>query len=175
MTKQTRKWMRVAILALLAGAVVYVVFSSLTMGKEKTLEMNETAPNFALTDLDGVKHVLEDYKGQGVFLNFWGTWCKPCEYEMPYIQSQYEVFKDKGVQVIAVNVNEAEFVVNKFVKRHGLTFPVVIDKDNQVQQRYLINPLPATYLIDKNGKVVDYTTGSLTEEKIQKMMEKIQP
>ena len=175
MTKQRRKWMRIAVLAILAGAVIYVVFSSLTMGKEKTIEMNENAPNFALTDLDGVKHVLEDYKGQGVFLNFWGTWCKPCEYEMPYIQSQYEEFKDKGVQVLAVNVNEADFVVNKFVKRHNLTFPVVIDRDNQVQHQYLIGALPATFLIDKNGKVIDYTTGSLTEEKIQKMMEKIQP
>ncbi len=85
------------------------------------------------------------------------------------------MFKDKGVQVLAVNVNESDFVVKKFVQRHGLTFPVVIDKDNQVQHQYLINPLPATFLIDKNGNVVDSTTGSLTEEKIQKMMEKIQP
>jgi peroxiredoxin len=175
LTKQRRKWMRILVLALLAGAVVYVLFSSLTLGKEKTLKINETAPNFALTDLDGVKHVLDDYKGQGVFLNFWGTWCKPCEYEMPYMQSQYEVFKDKGVQVLAVNVNESDFVVKNFVERHDLTFPVVIDKDNQVQHQYLIGSLPATFLIDKNGKVVDSTTGSLTEEKIQKMMEKIQP
>ncbi len=175
MTKQRRKWMRILVLALLAGAVVYVLFSSLTLGKEKTLKINETAPNFALTDLDGVKHVLDDYKGQGIFLNFWGTWCKPCEYEMPYMQSQYEVFKDKGVQVLAVNVNESDFVVKNFVERHDLTFPVVIDKDNQVQHQYLIGSLPATFLIDKNGKVVDSTTGSLTEEKIQKMMEKIQP
>ncbi len=78
MSKQRRKWMRIGVLAILTGAVIYVLFSSLTMDKEKTLKMNETAPNFALTDLEGVKHVLEDYKGQGVFLNFWGTWCKPC-------------------------------------------------------------------------------------------------
>ena len=71
---------------------------------------------FCLTDLEGVKHVLDDYKGQGVFLNFWGTWCKPCEYEMPYIQSQYERSKTKVYRYLAVNVNEADFVVKKFSK-----------------------------------------------------------
>ena len=175
MNKQKRFWMRTIILTVLASAVVYVVYSSLTMDKEKSLDNGDEAPNFALTDLEGMKHVLEDYKGQGVFLNFWGTWCKPCEYEMPYIQSQYDQFKGKGVQVLAVNVNEADFVVEKFRDRHKLTFPIAIDKNNLVQQSYLINNLPATYLIDKDGRVVDYTTGSLTEEKIQQMMEQIQP
>lgn len=167
--------MRTAILIIMAAAILYVVYSSLTMDKEKTLKVGNSAPNFSLVDLNGNKHVLDDYKGQGVFLNFWGTWCKPCEYEMPYMQNQYEAFKDKGVQVLAINVGESKFAVEKFAQRHNLKFPILIDKDSQVQQDYLVNPLPVTFLIDKNGKVVDSTTGSLTEETIQKMMEKIQP
>ena len=58
--------------------------------------------------MEGKKHQLSEYKGQGVFLNFWGTWCKPCEDEMPYINNQYHQYKDKGVQVLLlmlVNLN----------------------------------------------------------------------
>ena len=63
-----------------------------------------------------VKNInLSDYKGQGVFLNFWGTFCKPCEKEFPYIENQYKHFKDQGVQVLAVDVGETEFAVNNLL------------------------------------------------------------
>ena len=70
-------------------------------------------------------------------------------------------YKDKGVQVLAVNVSESELAVNKFAERHNLDFPIVIDKDGQVQTAYGIDPLPATFLIDKNGKVVKYSYRSV--------------
>ena len=56
---------------------------------------------------------MSDYKGQGVLLNFWGTWCKPCKKEMPAMERQYKAFKDQGVQILAVNIAQSDFEVQE--------------------------------------------------------------
>jgi peroxiredoxin len=173
--KKRRLVMRTVILLVLGAAVAYTLYANLTKDTKQKVAVGAEAPDFVLVDMEGNKHQLSDYKGQGVFLNFWGTWCKPCEEEMPYINNQYNQFKDKGVQVLAVDVSESELVVNQFADRHKLDFPIVIDKDGQVQTAYGINPLPATFLIDKDGKVIKYHTGQLTEETVREFMEQIKP
>jgi peroxiredoxin len=173
--KKQRLLTRTIILAVLAAAVAYTLYANMNKDKNQKIEVGKTAPDFVLVDMEGNKHRLSEYKGQGVFLNFWATWCKPCEREMPYIENQYQQFKDQGVQVLAIDSSETDLVVNKFVERHGMTFPVMIDKDGQVQAAYGINPLPITFLIDKEGKVVKSHTGELTEETVREFMEQIKP
>ncbi|MDQ0197451.1 thiol-disulfide oxidoreductase ResA [Neobacillus ginsengisoli] len=173
--KKRRLIMRTVILIVLGAAVAYSLYANLTKDDQQQVAIGSQAPDFVLTDMQGNKHRLSDYKGQGVFLNFWGTWCKPCETEMPYINNQYHQFKDKGVQVLAVDINESDIAVNQFASRHKLDFPIMIDKDKQVMNVYGIDPLPATFLIDKNGNVIKYFTGQLTEDNIRDFMEKIKP
>lgn len=173
--KKQRLMIRTVILLVLGIAVAYTLYQNFTKDQQVEVKVGETAPDFVLTDMQGHNHKLSDYKGQGVFLNFWGTWCKPCATEMPYINNQYHQFKDKGVQVLAVNVSESKLAVTKFAESHNLDFPIVIDKDGQVQAAYGIDPLPATFLIDKNGKVVKYFTGQLTEETVRDLMNQIKP
>ncbi|PLT28288.1 thiol-disulfide oxidoreductase ResA [Peribacillus deserti] len=175
MAKKQRLVMRTVILLVLAAALVYALYANLTKADQDKVEMNSEAPNFVLTDMNGTKHKLSDYKGQGVVLNFWGTWCKPCEKEMPYMDSQYEEFKDKGVQILAVNVGESNYSVEQFVDKYALDFPVLIDKKSEVQNAYKVDPLPVTFLINKEGKVVDQMTGSLTEAEIRGFMNRIKP
>lgn len=173
--KKRRLWLRTAILSLLVIAVGFSLYANFKKDKVQKVEVGQKAPDFVLVDLNGEKHQLSDYRGQGVFLNFWGTFCKPCEEEFPYIDNQYQYFKDKGVQVLAVDVGETEFAVKKFVERLDLSFPVVIDKTEDVQAAYGINPIPITFLIDKNGTVIKSHTGQLTEEIIHEYMKQIQP
>lgn len=173
--KQKRLVIRSVILVLLAAAVAYTLYANFTKDKLKAVNVGSKAPDFALVDLNGQKHKLSDYKGQGVFLNFWGTWCKPCEKEMPYINNQYNHFKDKGVQVLAVNIGESDLAVTKYVERKQLDFPNVIDKDSQVQNAYGVNPLPVTFLINPDGEVVKIHTGTLTESMVNEFMTQIQP
>ncbi|MFP7297793.1 thiol-disulfide oxidoreductase ResA [Neobacillus niacini] len=173
--KKRRLLMRTLILLVLGAAVVYTLYANLTKDDIQKVAVGEEAPDFVLVDMDGKKHQLSDYKGQGVFLNFWGTWCKPCEREFPYINNQYNHYKEQGVQVLAVNISESDLAVNQFADRHKLDFPIVIDKDGQVQTAYNIGTLPATFLIDKNGKVVKYHTGQLLESTVREYMEKIKP
>lgn len=173
--KKQRLVMRTVILLVLGAAVAYTLYANLTKDDKQKVAVGKEAPDFVLVDMDGKKHQLSDYKGQGVFLNFWGTYCKPCEDEMPYINNQYHQFKDQGVQVLAVNVSESKLAVSKFSDRHNLDFSILLDKDGQVQSAFGINLLPATFLVDKDGKVVEYFTGQLTENTVREFMEKIKP
>jgi peroxiredoxin len=172
--KKNRLLLRSVILILLIGAIGYTLYSNFFVSKEK-VKVGSTAPDFQLVDLEGNQHKLSDYKGKGVFLNFWGTWCEPCEREMPYMENQYEYYKTQGVEVLAVNIAESNIAVQSFVDRHDLSFPVVLDKDRQVLNAYGVGPLPTTFLINPEGKVVHITSGSLTERMVRDFMEKIKP
>lgn len=173
--KKQRTVIRTLIMFVLGAAVAYTLYANFTKDDIQKVEQGKTAPDFALVDMNGEKHQLSEYKGQGVFLNFWGTWCKPCEKEFPYINNQYKQYKDQGVQVLAVNVGESDLAVEKFANRYQLEFPIVIDKDSQVMNAYGINPLPITFLIDKEGTVVKSHTGEMTEAMVKDFMEQIKP
>lgn len=175
MKKQRRFVIRTVVLLLLAAAVVYTLVANFNKEKVDQAVVGKEAPDFSLIDLEGNSHRLSEYRGQGVFLNFWGTFCGPCEREMPYMENQFQVFKDQGVQTIAVNVGESKLSVKKFVDRLGLTFPVVIDNDDQTQDAYGVGPLPVTFLIDEEGMIVKSHTGQLTEEMVADFMEQVKP
>ncbi|MFS0863506.1 thiol-disulfide oxidoreductase ResA [Fredinandcohnia sp. 179-A 10B2 NHS] len=175
MRKKRRLVFRTIILALLAAALVYTLYVNFFTSKEK-IAVGDMAPDFVVTDLDGKQHRLSEYRGEkGVFLNFWGTWCKPCQREFPYIDKQYQNYKDQGIEVIAVNVGEPEFSVKNFIDKYDLSFPVVIDKREQLLHAYGIDPLPTTLFIDKNGEVVNIITGEMSDKVIQHNMEQIKP
>lgn len=174
MKKNKRLFMRSIVLALLAAALGYTIYANFFTSKEK-ISIGDKAPDFILTDLNGQKHQLSDYRGKGVFLNFWGTWCKPCEREMPYMDHQYQLYKHQGVEILAVNVGEPKLVVEEFVEKYQLSFPVLIDNKDQVLHTYGVDPLPTSFLIDKDGKVIDILTGQMTEKDVKKYMEMIKP
>lgn len=167
--------MRSIILIILFGAIFFTVYTTLTQDKNEVLKIGDDAPNFTLVDMHDNKHNLEEYKGQGVFLNFWGTWCKPCEREFPIIDRYYNDYKEKGIQVLAINIAESDFVVQNYIDRKGLTFPVLIDKNKSVMEAYNINPLPTTILINSEGKIEKIITGEMKEQDIKNYMELILP
>lgn len=173
--KQNRTIMRTAILLLLIAAIGYTIYNSVTAGDVEVLKVGDQAPDFTLTDLSGETHKLSEYEGQGVFLNFWGTWCEPCIREMPAMANQYEVYKDQGVQILAVNIAQSEFEVETFARQYGMNFPVVIDRDKSVMTAYNIRPLPTTMLVNPEGKIERIVTGEMTEEDIAGYMEEIKP
>ncbi|MFJ7732096.1 thiol-disulfide oxidoreductase ResA [Lysinibacillus sp. NPDC097231] len=171
--KRRRSIIRSIILVTLFAAIVFTVYTSFAKEKTEVLQVGDSAPDFTLVDMNGVKHQLSEYKGQGVFLNFWGTWCKPCEREFPIINNYYESYKEQGLQVLAVNIAESDFVVQNYIDRKSLTFPVLIDKNKSVMGVYNIRPLPTTFLINPEGKIENIITGEMSEENIKRYMEQI--
>ncbi|QCR34538.1 thiol-disulfide oxidoreductase ResA [Lysinibacillus sp. SGAir0095] len=173
--KKKRSIVRFSILFVLFAAIVFTVYTSLTKEKVQVLQVGDEAPDFELTDLNGEKHRLSEYEGQGLFLNFWGTWCEPCKKEFPIIDRQYHEYQKQGVQVLAVNIAESDFAVRNYIESKGLTFPVVIDKEKSVMTAYNINPLPTTFLINPNGEIVKIITGEMNETMVKQYMELIKP
>jgi len=125
------------------------------------------APEITLKDLQGQEVRLSDLRGKVVLLNFWATWCKPCKDEMPAMQASYDKLRDQGFVVLAVNELEDTEKVIEHVRKHGHTFPVVMDHDNRVANQYGVVGLPASFLVDRQGIVREKIFGSLlTEERI---------
>ena len=173
--KKNRFFMRTAILLVLAGAIGFTLYNNATKENREVLQVGDPAPDFKLTDLNGEEHQLSDYKGQGVFVNFWGTWCKPCEKEFPLMERQYQVYKDQGVQILAVNIAQSDFEVKQYAEQRDLTFPIVIDKNKSVMEAYNVIPLPTTLLVNAEGNIEKIITGEMSEEDIQSYMEQIKP
>jgi thiol-disulfide isomerase/thioredoxin len=119
------------------------------------LEPPVTAPGFSLTDMDGEKHTLDDYRGKVIMLNLWATWCPPCLREIPSMESIFQDLKDKGFVVLAVNQFETPDHVFAYMGQLSVypTFPVLFDRDSQVSELYGVKGLPTTLLINKQGQV----------------------
>ncbi|RSL29835.1 thiol-disulfide oxidoreductase ResA [Salibacterium salarium] len=173
--KKKRLYFRTLFLSIISVLLGYVFYSNFFQNENTLVVEGDIAPNFQLETLEGETVELNDYRGQGVFLNFWGTYCPPCEEEMPYMDNQYQEYKDKGVEILAVNVGESDLAVERFVDRHNLSFPIPMDEDKAVLDSYGIGPLPTTFLINKDGKVLDILTGGMTEKDIKGYMERIEP
>ncbi|MBU8788754.1 MULTISPECIES: thiol-disulfide oxidoreductase ResA [Bacillus] len=174
MMKKKRFYIRTVILLVLLAALGYTLYSAVFDDKE-SVAAGEKAPNFSLEDVNGNRLKLSDLKGKGVFLNFWGTWCEPCKKEFPYMANQYKEFKDQGVEIVAVNVGESNLAVRNFMNEYGVNFPVVLDKDRQVLDAYDVTPLPTTFLINPDGKILKVVTGTMTESMIHDYMNMIKP
>ena len=115
------------------------------------IEIGKSAPDFELTKLDGTNVKLSDLKGKKVILNFWATWCGPCQQEMPDMEAFYKEHKE-NVEILAVNYTPSEKVgeekVSNFIKEKGITFPVLLDKNIDVTTAYKVITIPTSYFID---------------------------
>src|SRR5699024_12680218 len=94
-------------------------------------------------------------------LNFWATYCEPCEREMPYMEKLYPEYED-DIEIVAVSLDSSELVIDRFIDKHDLTFPVVHDKNSEVMDLYNITPLLSTIFIHLTGIIADKLTGKFS-------------
>ncbi len=138
-----------------AGADPYVALALIRLSPPTA------AKAFSVPLLAGGTASLDDYRGRVVFLNFWATWCVPCREEMPAIERLNQRLAAKGLAVLAVSIDtgpEAE-AVRRFVAEHRLTFPIGLDPSLRVVDLYGIRALPATFLVDRRGRVLAQALG----------------
>ncbi len=116
-------------------------------------------------DENGKEMKLSDYKGKVILLNFWATWCPPCRKELPDLSTISTELKDKDFKMIGVSVDDNQEVLNNFLKSNNLPYTIVFEP-NELVGKYMTaagqnqNVVPQTYIIDKNGKVVEAIMGS---------------
>lgn len=145
--------------------LVVVIIASFAMGRTpKKMEVAGDDPfaalGFSLEDLNGKVHSLEEYKDKVIFLNFWASWCPPCRAEMPSMQKLYESWDKKQFVMLAVNVRESENKVREFAEKNGYSFPILLDRDGAVADKYKVQGIPATYIIRDGGESIVGVVGA---------------
>jgi peroxiredoxin len=125
-------------------------------------QIGDQAPDFSLADLQGNQVRLSRLRGKVVVLNFWATWCPPCRNELPDLQSFYADYQSRGVIVLGINQREAIDLVQDFRDNQKLTFPILLDHDGQVGDRYHVDSLPRTIFLDRSGVIRSVLHGQIT-------------
>jgi len=110
-------------------------------------------PEFRLKSLDGRALGPRDFPGQVVVVDFWATWCGPCQIQARILESMVGDYKGKGVQFLAANVGEDEATVKSFLQKKPFPYPVLLDPDDAVSSNLGVYALPTLMIVDKKGKI----------------------
>jgi cytochrome c biogenesis protein CcmG/thiol:disulfide interchange protein DsbE len=133
-------------------------------------EKGKTAPDFVLQTLEGQTLRLSDLRGRPVLVNFWASWCIPCREETPLLEQAYDANKAKGLQIVAVNLQEADPVARSFVDEWLIPYPVVMDRQGQVARNWHVGGgsqgLPMSFFIDANGMVQKVVLGQVRQQEL---------
>ena len=128
---------------------------------------NFSAPQLALTDVQGNPVSLEEYRGQVILVNNWATWCPPCKIEMPELQAYYTAHAAQGFVIVAIESGEPADKVAAFVQEYGMTFPVWLDPHGAALETFQNWNLPSSYVIDRQGIVRYSWTGGVNQPTLE--------
>ena len=143
--------------AALLGLLIWKVAFGRTTGAADELAEGKLvhAPAFTLDRLDRDGQLgVGDLKGKAVVVNFWASWCVPCRDEAPVLQTTYERYRDQGLVVLGIDVNDFHQDARRFMKRYGLTYPVVYDGKGSTVGKWGVRGFPETFFVDRTGKLV---------------------
>lgn len=131
-------------------------------------EVGRAGPDFLLERPEGGTLRLSDLQGHPVILNFWASWCAPCRAEMPELVAAYAQYRDEGLEIVAINLQETNGRVLEFAEEFGIEFPIVIDRDGELKDVWRlggpVDGIPTSYFLDETGVVRDIFLGPLTED-----------
>ena len=163
------------------GSSAYIVGSpepGLSIGSVAP-ELTGTTPSgetVGLTDLDGNPIRLADLRGHPVWINFWATWCPPCQEETPILRDMQEKYGDDGLEVVAISVQETTVDdVRAYVERYGLEYKVGFDATSAIFHTYHAFGLPTQFFLDENGVIHDVVLGPITREEVETTIQELLP
>lgn len=154
------------ILALVVLVVLVVAFFGWEpLGNPLTRGDNIASINFTLPELTtSTTRNLSDYRGKYVLVNLWASWCGPCRKEIPDLVNFFHAHQNQDLVVLAINTSDSHTPALQFVQEHPMPFVILFDPNSTVLQKLGANGLPASYLIDRSGKVKFSWTGQISPE-----------
>lgn len=175
----SNRWILVSVIILLAGGVWLWLSRVPIDATDDTLAaqpaVGRRAPDFMLKTLDGELFQLSDHLGETpIVLNYWATWCGPCQRELPALQDAAEHWDGK-VLFLGVDQGEAPATVQKYVDELGLTFTIPMDTEQDAASRYNVHGLPTTFFIDREGKIRSIWSGEMNSITLAENIERIVP
>jgi thiol-disulfide isomerase/thioredoxin len=172
-------------LQILAGAVAAIVvvvglyflnarwIAPATTHKVKAAGKYPMAPDFSLTDINGAKLALSDYKGKVVLLDFWATWCGPCRIEIPSFVQMETKYRDQGFTVIGLAIEDTPDAVRQFYQQFHMDYPVAMG-DSKVASLYGgILGLPTSFVIGRDGRIYSQHTGTTNAQVFEKEVQEL--
>jgi len=139
---------------------------------EVTLDAKE-ARNFEIELLNGSLLELVDLKGTIVMIDFWSSWCPPCQKEAPVLNVVYQGFKSKGVEFIGISIWDSETDAVRFYQKHSVAYPVGLDRTAEIAIDYGVTGIPEKHFIDRNGQLIRKVVGPVTQRQLQDILEEL--
>lgn len=133
-------------------ALVWVVAGTI---QQRVVQVGDRAPSFAVVTRDGKTIGPDQFGGKLLMVNFWATWCPPCIEETPALNALHQRFHDKGLTLLGISVDQDEKAYDQFVERFRIGYQVARDPDADIAVDYGTFKYPETYIIDKNGRVIE--------------------
>jgi cytochrome c biogenesis protein CcmG/thiol:disulfide interchange protein DsbE len=140
------------LLVVLVGVIAYSV-------QDHVVTVGDSAPNFTVKTESGAEMSPRNFGGKLLILNFWASWCAPCVQEMPSLNEIQKMFASQGLVVLGVNVDRREDLYRNMLKKFQISFPTAWDPKENVNYRYGTYRFPESYIIDRNGKVLQKYPG----------------
>jgi cytochrome c biogenesis protein CcmG/thiol:disulfide interchange protein DsbE len=160
--KNGRQLLTIIVILLVAVPLILLLLKEKDTKFVTPLQLGQPAPDFTFPDLDGKEISLSEFRGKVVLVNIWATWCPPCRDEMPSMQKLYEKFKGRDFEILAVSIDaDGREAVAPFIQQMNLTFPALLDPNEKIRSLYAITGVPESFIIDKNGILVDRVIGPL--------------
>jgi len=124
------------------------------------------APDFTLSIYDGQAITLSKVRGQVVVINFWAAWCDQCANEVPALEQAWQAYHDQEVTFIGVDCDENDAKGREFIEHYSITYPNGLDLANHISDAYVVNGLPQTFFVDRQGEIVFIVMGPLSYEEL---------
>jgi len=135
-------------------------------GELGSITVGEEAPVFKLVNLRGERVSLRDFRRGTTLVNFWASWCDPCKKEVPLLNELQQSLKASGVTIVGVSVEEPRDVVDAFVRKHQIQYPVLLDSDGSISRRYGLIGLPMNVVVDREGVISMVRAGAVDDPMI---------
>lgn len=143
-------------------------------GVQKPDVLGKAAPDLKTKSLDGADFDLASLRGKVVLLDFWALWCDPCKRELPALQKLHQEFRDQGLVVVGVNIDDQSAAIADFLKSFSIPYPLVaLPSSHDLVSALAINAFPTVVLIDRDGKIVSYEVGARGEDALRADLRKL--